>query len=161
MTSSTTSSPPCRRGVWETVPDTETPVAERGSTACLCHCSGWKSIPAQHDRALQDCQGSESPQLPQLGVQADLQWWRAFTLTRNGRCVLLPALQATPDEEGFTDAFGSWGCGGTYVAKRMVLISMVPYLGRHKHHNKRVEPDNVDCNPVGTTLGRQDSAVPL
>ena len=101
-------------GVWETVPDTRTPIAERGSTACLCHCSGWKSIPAQHDRALQDCQGSASPQLPQLGVQADLQWWRAFTLTRNGRCVLLPALQATPDEEGFTDVFGSWGCGGMW-----------------------------------------------
>ena len=46
--------------------------------------------------------------------QADLQWWRAFTPTWNGRCFLLPALQAAPDEDVFTDASGSWGCGGMW-----------------------------------------------
>ena len=44
----------------------------------------------------------------------DLQWWRAFTPTLNGRCFLLPALQAAPDEDVFTDASGSWGCDGMW-----------------------------------------------
>ena len=48
------------------------------------------------------------------GFRADLQWWATFAPVWNGQCYLTAARLSQPDEILFSDASGSWGCGGIW-----------------------------------------------
>ena len=47
------------------------------------------------------------------GFRSDLVWWDMFMDSWNGVSLLKSHIQHPPDVHIFTDASGSWGCGGT------------------------------------------------
>ena len=45
-------------------------------------------------------------------IRADIRWWHTFLQQWNGVSLLWNCGKQEPDEEIYTDASGSWGCGG-------------------------------------------------
>ena len=54
-------------------------------------------------------------------VRNDIQWWLTFMETWNGVLLFWKARSSTPDTRMWTDASGSWGCGGVAGNKWLIF----------------------------------------